>query len=120
MLPPADFDDRCGYEDVQVAAAETLHYVFFFFAGQTAVQQAEFELREDVAGEALVFGGGGFQVLLRFFDHWIEDVGLAAAGDFAAERFPRAGELRFVEPASGSWRAAGGHFIRITEISRPP
>src|ERR1700723_558806 len=101
---------------MQVAAAETLHYIFFFIAGEAAMQQAEFQLRENIPGESFIFGSRGFEFHLRFLDNRIKDVSLASGGNFAANRFPRGGQLRFIEPARGDRRAAGRHFIDHGDI----
>ena len=43
----ADFDHRGGDEDMRFVFAETFHDGVFFFAGQAAVEKAEFQFGED-------------------------------------------------------------------------
>src|SRR6266852_2948554 len=107
----ADFDDGGGDEDLRFVFAEALHDFFFFVAGEAAVQEAELELGKNFAREALVFFHGGFQLELRFLDDGIDDVALVAGGDFAAEEFPDAGEMRLAGRARDDGRAAGGKLI---------
>src|SRR5712692_201986 len=107
----ADFDDRGGDEDLRFVFAEALHDFFFFVAGQAAVQEAELELGKNFAREALVFFHSGFQLELRFLDDGINDVALVADGDFAAEKFPDAGEMRLGSHARGDGGAAGRELI---------
>ena len=61
--------------------------------------------------EALEFFDGGFQLQLRFFDDGINDVGLVAGGDFAAERFPDAGEMLLGGHARDDGGAAGRELV---------
>lgn len=63
---------------------EALHDVFFFLAGKAAVQQAEFQFRENFLREALVLFHRGFELELRFFDDGIDDIRLMSGGNFAA------------------------------------
>src|SRR5438034_65036 len=92
-------------------SAEALHDFFFFVAGEAAVQQAELELGKDLAREALVLFHGGFQLELRLLDDGINDVGLMAGGDFAAEKFPDAGEMLLSGHARDDGSAAGRKLI---------
>ncbi len=112
----ADFDDRGGDEDLRFVFAEALHDVVFFFAGEAAVEEAEFQFRENFFGEALEFVDGGFQFELRFFDDRIDDVGLMAGGNFAAEKFPDAGKMRLGGEARLDGRAAGGQLVEDGDI----
>ena len=112
----ADFDDRGGDEDLRFVFAEALHDVVFFFAGEAAVEEADFQFGEDFFGEALVFVHRGFQFELRFFDHRIDDVGLMAGGDFAAQKFPDAGEVRLGGEARLDGRAAGRKFVEDGDV----
>src|SRR5712692_10565567 len=107
----ADFDDSGGDEDLGFVLAEALHDFFFFIAGEAAVQEAELELGKNFAREALVLFHGGFQLELGFFDDGIDDVALVAGGDFAAEKFPNAGEMRLGGHARGDGGAAGRELI---------
>ncbi len=56
----ADFDDGSGDEDLGFVFAEALHGFFFFFARETAVQQAQLEIWKNFPRQALVFFHGGF------------------------------------------------------------
>src|SRR6267143_473049 len=107
----ADFHDGGGDEDLGFVFAEALHDFFFFVAGEAAVQEAELELGKNFARQALEFFHGGFQLELRFLDDRINDVTLVACGDFAAERFPNAGEMLLRGHARGDGRASGREFI---------
>src|SRR5713226_5246050 len=107
----ADFDDSGGDEDLGFVLAEALHDFFFFIAGEAAVQEAELELGKNFAREALVFFHGSFQLELGFFDDRINDVALVAGGDFAAEKFPDAGEMRLAGHARGDGSAAGRQLV---------
>src|SRR2546430_863885 len=78
---------------------------------EAAVQQAELELGKDLAREALVLFHGGFQLELRLLDDGINDVGLMAGGDFAAEKFPDAGEMLLSGHARDDGSAAGRKLI---------
>jgi len=64
-----------------------------------------------ISREALVLFHGGLQLELRFFDHRINDVGLVAGGDFAAEKFPDAGEMLLGGHARDDGRAAGRKLV---------
>src|SRR5258708_5110712 len=97
--------DGGGDEDLGFVFAEALHDFFFFVAGEAAVQEAKLELGKNFARQALVFFHGGFQLELRFFDDGINDVALVAGCDFAAERFPNAGEMLFGGHARDDGRA---------------
>ena len=107
----ADFDDGGGDEDLRFVVPEGLHDSVLFFAGEAAVEQAELELGKDFFGKAFVFFHGGFQFQFRFFDDRIDDVALAAGGDFAAERFPHAGEMRFGGHVGFDGSSARGKFV---------
>src|SRR5713226_3825234 len=107
----ADFDYGGGDEDLRFVFAEALHDFFLFVAGEAAVQEAELELGKNFAREALVLFHGGFQLELRFLDDGIDDVGLVAGGDFAAERFPDAGEMLLGGHARDDGRASGGKLV---------
>src|SRR6267378_366468 len=107
----ADFNDGGGDEDLRLVLAEALHDFFFFVAGEAAVQEAELELGKNFARQALKFFHGGFQLELRFLDDRINDVTLVACGDFAAEKFPNAGEMLLRGHARDDGRAAGREFI---------
>src|SRR5713101_353037 len=107
----ADFDDSGGDEDLGFVFAEALHNFFFFVAGEAAVQEAELELGKNFAREAFVFVDGGFQLELRFLDDGIDDVGLMASGNFAAERFPNAGEMLLGSHARDDGGAAGRELV---------
>ncbi len=91
----ADFDDCGGDKDLDFVFSEALHHFIFFFAGETAVQEAEAQLGKNLARQALVFLDGGFQFNLRFFNDGINDVGLVAGFDLAADAAPNAGEMLF-------------------------
>src|SRR5260370_7992132 len=84
----ADFDYGGGDEDLDFIFVEALHDIVFFFAGETAVQQAEAQLGKHFARQAFVFVDGGFQLELRFFYDGIDDVGLVAELDFPADPAP--------------------------------
>ena len=112
----ADFDDRGGDEDLRFVFAEAFHDGVFFFAGEAAVEKAEFQRGEDFLGEALVFVHRGFQFELRFFDDRINDVGLMAGGNFAAKKFPDAGEMRLGGEARLDGRAAGRKFVEDGDV----
>jgi len=86
----ANFDDRGGNKDLQVIAAESLHDVVFFLAGEAPVQETDFQLREDECGETFIFLDRGFQLELRLFDDGINDIGLMARFDLATQKFPDA------------------------------
>src|SRR5258708_696909 len=90
----ADFDYGGGDEDLDFIFVEALHDIVFFFAGETAVQQAEAQLGKHFARQAFVLVDGGFQLELRFFDDGIDDVGVVAELDFAADAAPSAGKMR--------------------------
>ena len=107
----ADFDDGGGDEDLDFVFAEALHDVVFFFAGEAAVEEPEFQFRKDIFREPLELVDGSFQLELRFFDDGIDDVGLMAGGDFAAEKFPDAWEMRLGGEARLDGSAAGGKFV---------
>src|SRR5258708_6502622 len=107
----ADFDDGGGDEDLRFVLAEALHDFFFFVAGEAAVEKAELELGKNFAREALVFVDGGFELELRFLDDGIDDVGLMSGGNFAAERFPNAGEMLLGGHARGDGSAAGRKLV---------
>src|SRR5216684_5428678 len=107
----ADFDNGGGDENLRFVFAEALHDFFFFVAGEAAVQEAEFELGKNFAREAFVFVDGGFQLELRFLDDGIDDVGLMASGNFAAERFPNAGEMLLGSHARDDGGAAGRELV---------
>src|SRR6266700_3155176 len=96
---------------VELGEAEALHNFFFFVAGEAAVEEAELELRKNFAREALVLFHGGFQLELGFFDDGINDVALVAGGDFAAEKFPNAGEMLLGGHARDDGRAARRQLI---------
>jgi hypothetical protein len=50
------------------------------------VDEGDLEAGEDFGGEAVEFGFGGLEVQAGgFFDDGVDDVGLAAGGDFAAD-----------------------------------
>src|SRR6266478_2574389 len=107
----ADFDYGGGDEDLRFVFAEALHDFFFFVAGEAAVQETELELGKNFAREAVVFFHGGFQLELGFFDDGIDDVGLVAGGDFAAQRFPNAGKMLLSGHARDDGSAAGRELI---------
>src|SRR6267378_4495977 len=107
----ADFNDGGGDEDLRLVFAEALHDFFFFVAGEAAVQETELELGKDFAREALVFVDGSFELELRFLDDGIDDVGLMAGGDFAAEKFPKAGEMLLGGHARDDGGAAGRELV---------
>src|SRR5882762_9986290 len=107
----ADFNDGGGDEDLRLVFAEALHDFFFFVAGEAAVQETELELGKDFAREALVFVDGSFELELRFLDDGIDDVGLMAGGDFAAEKFPNAGEMLLGGHPRNDGGAAGRELV---------
>jgi len=107
----ADFDHRGGDEDLRFVFAEAFHDGVFFFARKAAVEETEFQFGENFFREALVLLHRGFEFELRFFDHRIDDVGLMAGGDFFAEKFPDAGEMRLGGEARLDGRAAGRKFV---------
>ncbi len=107
----ADFDDGGGHENLDLIAAKFLHDVFFFFAGEAPVEQAELEFRENGFRKALVFLDGRFQLQFRFFDYGINDVALVASFDFPAEKFPHTGKMGFRSGARFDRSAAGRQFI---------
>ena len=106
----ADFDHRGGDENLDFVAAKLFHHGIFFVVFQAAVQQADTQIREDVFREALEFGRGGFQFLLRFFDDGIDDVSLTPGGDFAAHEFPHAQELFFFASSGFRWACGPAAF----------
>ncbi len=71
---------------------------------------------KDFFGEALVLVDGGFEFELRFFDDRIDDVGLMAGGDFLAEKFPDAGEMRLGGEARLDGRAAGRKLVEDGDV----
>ena len=112
----ADFDDRGRDQHIDFAAAEIFHDLFFFVAAHAAVQQADAELRKDGCPQPLEFDDGGFQrslrlCRLRLLDHGIDDVGLAAGGDFAPQKIPHARQVLRSGPARFNRRAAGRHLV---------
>src|ERR1700722_9065660 len=107
----AYFDFRRRHQNLNLVFSKLFHHRFFFFIFQTAMQQAHAKLREHRFREALVFRGGGFELLLRFFNHWIDHVGLPSGGDFAAGKLPDSRELAFVGPAGFDGRAPRRHFV---------
>ena len=112
----ADFDHRGGDEDLRFVFAEAFHHGVFFFAPEAAVEEADFQLRKNVFGEPLVLVHRGFEFELRFFDHRIDDVGLMAGGDFFAEKFPDAGEMRLGGEARLDGRAAGRKLVKDGDV----
>src|SRR6202044_3418661 len=70
----------------------------------------------DFLGEALVFLHRGFEFELRFFDHGINDVGLMASGNFAAKKFPDAGEMRLGREARLNRSATGRKFVKYGDV----
>src|SRR6266852_4868610 len=112
----ADFDDGGGDEDLRFVLAEALHDFFFFVAGEAAVQEAELELGKNFAREALVFFHGGFQLKLGFLDDGIDDVALVSGCDFAAEKFPDAGEVLLRGHARDDGGAPGRQLVENGNI----
>src|SRR6266478_642571 len=107
----ADFDDGGGDEDLDFVFAELLHDFVFLFAGEPAMQEAQLHFRKDFLRETLVFFHGGFQLDLGFFYYRINDVGLMASCDFAADAVPDAGEMRLGGKVRFDGRAAGWEFV---------
>ncbi len=84
----------------------------FFLAAHAAVQQAQPQFWKNGFLQPLVFDDGGFERAVRFrrfglLDHGIDDVGLAAGGDLAAQKIPHAGKMFGPGPARLDGRAAG-------------
>ena len=102
----ADFDDGCRDEDLRFVFAEALHDFVFFLAREPPVQQAELQFWKNLSRQPFVLLHRRFQLELRFFDHRIDDVGLMPGGNFAAQKFPDAGEMRLRGHARGDRRAA--------------
>jgi len=112
----ADFDDGSGYEDLDLVLMEAPHDIVFFIAGEATVQEAEAKFGENFVGQALVFFDGGFQFDLGFFNHRINDVGLAAGFDFAADTVPNAREMRFGGKVRFDGGATGREFVEDGDI----
>src|SRR5713101_2683308 len=111
-----DFDYGGGDEDLDFIFVEALHDVVFFFAGETAVQQAEAQLGKHFARQAFVLVDGGFQLELRFFDDGIDDVGLVAELDFATNAAPNAGKMRLGGEMRFDGRAAGWELVENGDV----
>src|SRR4029077_14578308 len=89
----ADFDHGGGHQDLDFVFAKALHHVIFFYAGQAAVQQAQFQLGKNFFRQSLILLHRSFQLDFRFFNYRINDVGLMAGLDFAADAAPNAGKM---------------------------
>src|ERR1700682_1714074 len=80
------------------------------------MQEAEAQLGKNFTGQALVFFDGGFQLEFRFFDDGINDVGLVAGFDFAADAAPDTGEMRLGGEVRFDGRAAGRKFVEDGDV----
>src|SRR5262249_5108575 len=79
-------------------------------------QQAELEFREDLYRKAFVLFDRSFEFEFRFFDNRIDDIALAAGGNFAAQRFPHAGQMRSGGHVGFDGCAAGGELVENRNV----
>ena len=84
--------------------------------GRMADRSGYFDLGENFFRKMLEFVDGGFQLELRFFDDRINDVGLVAGVDFAADTVPHAGEMLLVGEMSFDGGAAGREFVEDGDV----
>ena len=76
------------------------------------MEQAEAQVGEHFAGQALVFGGGGADIyLVRFLHQGVDDEGLAAGGGLLAEEAVGVAAAVFGHDAGHYFLAAGREFV---------
>ena len=91
-----DFDDDGRDEDLNPPGLEVGHDRFLFLALHPAVDQSDFEFRENIPLQVLGHLGGVLQVqALGFLHQGIDDVGLLSFGDFFPQECDRPGIVPF-------------------------
>ncbi len=76
-----------GNQDVQLPLPEGVHDYVFLVGAQATVQQAQAQIGEDLALQALVLGHGGLGLQeFRLLDERADDEGLAAGDHFLADK----------------------------------
>ncbi|MPN19343.1 hypothetical protein SDC9_166711 [bioreactor metagenome] len=115
----AYFHNRGGNEDLEFFFAELFHHRFFFIRFHTAMQQPQFEVREDGFLQQVMFINGSFYFLaavLGLFDERIDDESLEAFFDLGTDHFIGAFTLQRMKHMCFNWLTACREFIHHRKV----